>query len=75
MSGSLESGGGGHPLPASDEARHGEIPEGLEREKGEGDDAEAVTTPNPEAVNPDGSAYRYDDLGRGPGTEEPPRAT
>jgi hypothetical protein len=58
----------GHPLPASDEARHGEIPEPLEREKGTGDDDEAVVQPGPEAVDPDGEPYRYDDLGRGPGT-------
>lgn len=60
------SDGKGHPLPASDEARHGEIPESLEERKGEGDDAkESATT---ETVNPDGEPYRYDDLGRGPGT-------
>ena len=70
----MSEGGTGHPLPASDEARHGEIPEGLERAKGEGDDPEPVATPHPEAVNPDGTPYRYDDLGRGPGTEEPPRS-
>lgn len=66
------SGGTGHPLPGSDEARHNEVPEGLEREKGCGDDARAVVTPEPEAVNPDGEPYRYDDLGRGPA--EPPRS-
>lgn len=55
-----------HPLPASDEARHGEIPEPLEREKGTGDDDSAVVQPAGEAVNPDGKPYRYDDLGRGP---------
>jgi hypothetical protein len=54
----------GHPLPASDEARHGEIPEGAERQKGRGDDDAAVVTPGPEGANPDGSLYRYDDLGR-----------
>jgi hypothetical protein len=53
-----------HPLPASDEARHGEIPEGVERQKGQGDDDAAVVTPSPEGANPDGSLYRYDDLGR-----------
>ncbi len=53
-----------HPLPASGEARHGEIPEAAERKKGQGDDDAAVTTPSPEAANPDGSPYRYDDLGR-----------
>jgi hypothetical protein len=73
VSGGSASNGGGHPLPASDEARHGEIPEDLERRKGEGDDAESVVTPNPQAVNPDGTPYAYGDLGRGPGTEEPPQ--
>jgi hypothetical protein len=58
----------GHPLPASDEARHNEIPEDLAGEKGRGDDARPVVQPSPEAVNPDGEPYRYDDLGRGPGT-------
>ena len=53
-----------HPLPASDEARHGEIPETAERRKGEGDDDPTVVTPSPEGANPDGSPYRYDDLGR-----------
>ncbi|WP_324749546.1 hypothetical protein SH591_13365 [Sphingomonas sp. LY54] len=54
----------GHPLPASDEARRGEIPEGAERQKGRGDDDEAAVTPGSEAANPDGSPYRTDDLGR-----------
>ena len=61
-------GGGGHPLPASDEARHREIPEGQERDKGVGDDDRAPVQPPPEAVAPDGEPYRYDDLGRGPRT-------
>ena len=60
----------GHPLPGSDEARHNEIPEHLEREKGLGDDSKAVVQPQDEAVNPDGEPYRYDDLGRGAGSEE-----
>ncbi len=55
----------GHPLPASGEARHNEIPETMEREKGRGDDPAAVVQPDG-AVNPDGEPYRYDDLGRGP---------
>lgn len=59
---------GGHPLPASDEARHGEIPEGAEREKGVGADPEEAVQPRRPAVNPDGEPYRYDDLGRGPKT-------
>jgi hypothetical protein len=56
-----------HPLPESREARHNEIPESDEREKGRGDDGAEATTPNPAARNPDGEFYRYDDLGRGPG--------
>lgn len=53
-----------HPLPGSDEARHNEIPENAEREKGHGDDPEPVVQPRKPAVNPDGEPYRYDDLGR-----------
>ena len=58
------SAGTGHPTPGSDEARHGEIPEGLEEDKGRGEDSPAVVQPGREAVNPDGEPYRYDDLGR-----------
>ena len=47
---------GRHPLPASDEARHGEIPEHLERDKGRGDDAAEAVQPA-DAVNPDGTPY------------------
>jgi hypothetical protein len=65
---------GGHPLPDSDEARHNEVPESLEEAKGRGDDSRPVVTPNPDATNPDGERYRYDDLGRGPGTAEPPQS-
>ena len=61
--------GGGHPLPASGEARHNEIPEDIEREKGRGDDDPEVSTPDEPAVNPDGEPYRYDDLGRGDGAD------
>ena len=61
--------GKGHPLPGSDEARHHEVPEQIEDEKGRGDDSEPVVQPQ-DAVNPDGERYRYDDLGRGPGTED-----
>ncbi|HEX8654653.1 MAG TPA: hypothetical protein VF693_05465 [Allosphingosinicella sp.] len=61
--------GKGHPLPASGEARHNEIPESIEEEKGPGQDPTEITTPNPDGVNPDGETYRYDDLGRGPGSE------
>jgi hypothetical protein len=58
----------GHPLPESDEARHHEIPEGIEREKGLGEDGRAVVQPTQPAVDPDGDPYLYDDPGRGPGT-------
>lgn len=39
----------GHPLPASDEARHDEIPEGIEQRKGQGDDDPKVADKKPEA--------------------------
>jgi hypothetical protein len=52
--------GKGHPLPGSGEARHNEIPEGLEHEKGLGQDPAEVTSPHPGSVNPDGEPYRYD---------------
>lgn len=48
-----------HPLPASDEARHGQIPERAEEEKGVGDDEAAPAAP-PTAVDPDGQPYPYD---------------
>lgn len=56
----------GHPLPDSDEARHDEIPEHMERDKGRGDDPQAAVQPQGEAVNPDGEPYRVGDPGRGP---------
>lgn len=56
--------GKGHPLPASDEARHGEIPEELSEEKGLGEDSKPVVQPGETAANPDGEPYRYDDNGR-----------
>ena len=65
--------GKGHPLPESDEARHAEIPEQIEEEKGRGDEGKPVVTPHPTGVNPDGEPYRYDDLGRGPGDHEEPK--
>ena len=65
--------GKGHPLPESDEARHNEIPEDMEHFKGEGEDGRDPVQPHPTGVNPDGEPYRYDDLGRGPGDEEPPK--
>ena len=36
-----------HPLPESEEARHGEVPETLEQEKGEGHDGAEATGPRP----------------------------
>jgi hypothetical protein len=56
--------GKGHPLPASDEARHNEIPEDLEQAKGLGDDSKPAVQPGPDAAAPDGERYRYDDNGR-----------
>ena len=53
-----EQGGGGHPLPASAEAREGEIPEHLVREKGHGDDPGAPANPSAERIAPDGESYR-----------------
>ena len=49
--------GKGHPLPGSDEARHDEIPEHLERDKGRGDDAEKANQPAGAPVAPDGEQY------------------
>ena len=63
----------GHPLPESDEARHREIPETIEQEKGRGEEGREVVQPDPTGVNPNGQPDRYDDLGRGPGDEEPPK--
>lgn len=65
--------GKGHPLPESEEARHHEIPEDLAAGKGKGDEGRELVQPDPTGVNPDGEPYRYDDLGRGPGDEEPPK--
>jgi hypothetical protein len=68
-----------HPLPESGEARHNEIPETAEREKGIGEEGEEIVQPTsrlpgssddrtiggaPVAVDPEGKPYRYDDLGR-----------
>lgn len=44
-----------HPLPASDESRHEEIPEGMAEEKGTGQDQAGAG--RPDAVNPDGEPY------------------
>ncbi len=46
-----------HPLPRSDEARHDEIPEHLEQEKGLGDDSAAPVQPAGAPVRPDGEPY------------------
>ena len=61
--------GSGHPLPASGEARHGEIPESAERQKGRGDDSPARNQPDC-AVTPEGEPYRYAAPGRGPEGDE-----
>ena len=62
--------GRGHPLPASDEARHGELPEHRARDKGQGDDARQSSLGG-EATAPDGGKYPSGDLGRAPGNGEP----
>jgi hypothetical protein len=46
----------GHPLPDSAEAREGEIPEHLVRDKGHGGDARVPTAPEDYAA-PDGEKY------------------
>ena len=65
-----EGKGSGHPTPGSDEARHHEIPESIEAEKGRGDDARGVVQPGRDAIAPDGERYRYDDLGRAENVDE-----
>ena len=62
--------GKGHPLPRSDEARHDQIPEHLERDKGRGDDAEASAQPAV-AVTPEGEAYPSGAPKRGPAAPTP----
>jgi len=52
-----QDGGRGHPLPGSAEAREGEIPEHLVREKGHGDDARPPADPSEERTAPDGERY------------------
>jgi len=54
------TGGKGHPLPASAEAREEEIPEHLVREKGHGDDSLAAVQPADDPVAPDGESYPPD---------------
>ena len=53
-----------HPLPESPEARHNEIPETQEREKGLGEDGNALLQPDGMPVDPDGNAYRHSDVDR-----------
>lgn len=55
--GGVGASGSHHPLPASEEARHDEIPEHLEHEKGRGDDAPAAVQPAGAPVAPDGETY------------------
>lgn len=50
----------GHPLPESDEARHDEIPEGVEHEKGHGDEGQEAIQPAGRPVTPDGEPYDTD---------------
>ena len=52
--------GKGHPLPASEEARHDRIPEHLIRDKGCGDDASRAVQPAADLVAPDGEPYSGD---------------
>lgn len=54
-----------HPLPGSDEARHGEIPETIEAGKGRGDDPEPPIQPRGDPVNPDGEPYSNGDPDQG----------
>ena len=61
MSDSKDAGKTGHPLPASEEARHGWIPEHLEEEKGRGDDPAARVQPADDPVDPDGEPYSLPD--------------
>ena len=60
---------GGHPVRESAEARHNEIPEHLEANKGEGDDGKEAAQ-STHLVNPDGEPYEAGDLGRGPQTNQ-----
>ena len=63
--------GSGHPLPASDEARHDKIPEGLEEEKGSGEEGAAAVQPTQPAANPDGEPYLSDgEAGSGKGDRD-----
>lgn len=55
-----ESGGRGHPLPDSSEAREDEIPEHLVREKGHGDDSHEPASPSETRMTPGGERYEID---------------
>ena len=55
---STGSGGSGHPLPDSDEAREGEIPEHIVREKGGAPAEGAADEAQGERVAPDGTPYK-----------------
>lgn len=57
MASDSDPGGQGHPLPASDEARTGALPEHLLRDKGKGGDDEEAARPAGDAVAPDGEHY------------------
>jgi hypothetical protein len=46
-----------HPLPESGEARHDEVPETLEREKGRGEEGAVIVQPAARPVTPDGEQY------------------
>ena len=62
------SAGKGHPLPHSDEARHGEVAESLQQEKGEGEDKAAISAGDRPVVEPDGTPYPAANLVRGRGS-------
>ena len=53
----IDGDGKRHPLPASGEARHDEIPETLEREKGRGEEDANVIQPSSIPVTPEGKPY------------------
>ena len=55
--GTTGSGGSGHPLPDSAEAREREIPEPMVQKKG-GDPGDPPVEPKGERVAPDGTAYK-----------------
>jgi hypothetical protein len=69
----------GHPLPESEEARHGEIPERIEEAKGEGDDGKAAIQPTQPAARPDGAPYEVEGgarpLGDFPSARDPAGST